>query len=53
MEKYYTAEQATDEDIIRRMRIACWVTKATNILSEYVTRIALPRPKRERVTVLL
>ena len=52
MEKFYRAGQATDENIIRRMRIACWVTKATNILSEYVTPIALPRPQREGVTVL-
>ena len=41
------AGQATDENIIRRISIACWVTHATNILSEYVTRIALPQPKRE------
>jgi len=52
VEKCYGTGQATDENIIRRMRIACWVTKAANILSEYVTRIALPRPQREGVTVL-
>jgi len=51
-EKYCRAGQATDENIIRLMRIAYWVTKATNILSEYVTRIALPRSQREGVTVL-
>ena len=30
VEKYGTAEQATDDNIIRRMRVACWITKATN-----------------------
>jgi len=28
--------QATDDSIIRLMRFACWVTKATDIFSEYV-----------------
>jgi hypothetical protein len=36
MEKYCTAEQATDDNIIRRMRIACWITKATDTHSQYV-----------------
>jgi hypothetical protein len=31
MEKYGTARQATDDNTIRRMRFACWVTKATDI----------------------
>jgi hypothetical protein len=30
MEKYSTAGQATNENIIRRMRIACWIPNATN-----------------------
>ena len=30
MEKYGGARQATDDNIIRRMRFACWVTKATD-----------------------
>jgi len=29
-EKYCTAEQARDDEIIRRMRIECWIPKATN-----------------------
>jgi len=33
--------QATD-DKIWRMRIACWITKATNTHSQYVTFIAFP-----------
>jgi len=45
MEKYCTARPVTDEDIILRMRIACWIPKATNTHSEYVILIAfLPKP---------
>jgi len=38
VEKYYTAGQATDDNTTRRMRIACWITKATDTHthSEYV-----------------
>jgi hypothetical protein len=36
VEKYYRAGQATDDNIIRRMSIACWITKATGTRSEYV-----------------
>jgi hypothetical protein len=32
VEKCGTARQATDDNIIRRMRFACWITKATNTL---------------------
>ena len=28
---------------VRLMRIACWVTKATETHSEYVIRVAFPR----------
>jgi hypothetical protein len=35
VEKYCRAEQATGDNIIRRMRFACWITKATDIRSEY------------------
>ena len=34
--KYGTVRQATDDIIIRRMRFACWITKATDKHSEYV-----------------
>jgi quinol-cytochrome oxidoreductase complex cytochrome b subunit len=36
------------------MRIACWITKATNKHSEYVILIAFPRQKwlRERASML-
>ena len=30
MQKCGRARQATDDDIVRRMRIACWVTNATD-----------------------
>ena len=41
------------ESIIRRMRIACWMTKATDTHSEYVTFIALPRQRGLRERSLL
>jgi hypothetical protein len=36
LENYGTARQATDSNIIQRMRFACWIIKATDINSEYV-----------------
>jgi hypothetical protein len=49
-EKYGTARQTTDDNIIRRMRFACWITEATDTHSEYVIRITFRRQKwlRER-----
>ena len=41
-EKYFSARQVTDGNIIRRMRIACWIPKATNTHSVYVILIAFP-----------
>jgi hypothetical protein len=32
VEKYCTARQATDDNITGRMRFACWVNKATDII---------------------
>jgi hypothetical protein len=54
VEKYGRAGQATDDNIIRRMRFACWITKATNTYSEYVILIAFPRQQwlRERASML-
>jgi len=48
-----TARPATDDNIIRRMRIACWITEATDTHSEYVI-IAFPRQHclRERASLL-
>jgi len=34
--KFCRAGQSTDDYIVRCMRIACWVTKATDRHSEYV-----------------
>ena len=36
MEKYGRARQVTDDDIIRRMRFACWIAKAADTCLEYV-----------------
>ena len=38
--KHGRSGQATDDYIISRMRIACWITKAANTHSEYVILIA-------------
>ena len=35
-----TARQATDGNIKQRIRIACWITKATDTHPEYVILIA-------------
>ena len=43
MEKYGGARQATNENIIWHMYIACWITKARDTThSEYVTLITFP-----------
>ena len=42
MWKNFKVGQTTDDNIIRRMRFACWITKATNTHSEYVILIAFP-----------
>jgi hypothetical protein len=39
VEKYGRAGQATDESIIRRMRVACWIVKSTDTHSECVLLI--------------
>jgi hypothetical protein len=46
--------QAADYNIIRRMRLACWITKATDTHSEYVILVAFPRQQwlRKRASVL-
>ena len=43
VEKYSTARQATDINIIWRMRIARWIIKSTNTPSEYLILIAFPQ----------
>ena len=53
-EKYDTAFQATGDNIIRRMRFACLMTKATCTHSEYVILTAFPQKQwlRERASML-
>jgi len=43
VDKHGTAGQATDNNVIPRMCIACWITKATDTHSEYVILIVFPR----------
>ena len=43
MEKYGRVGYATDENIMWRMRIACWIINATKTPSEYVIFTAFPR----------
>jgi hypothetical protein len=52
-EKYGRAGQATAGNTIRRMRFACWITKATDTHSEYVILIAFPRQQRLRERALM
>jgi hypothetical protein len=54
VKKYGTVRQATDDNIIRRMRFACWITKATYVHSEYAILIAFRRQQwlRECASVL-
>jgi len=52
--KYFIAGQATDDNTIWRMRIACWILKATNTHSQYVILIAFPLQQwlQERASLL-
>jgi hypothetical protein len=43
VEKYGTGGEFTDYNMTRRMRIARWITEATNTNSEYVKIIAFPK----------
>ena len=55
MQKYGKAVRATNDNTIRHIGIACWITKATNTPSEYVTIIAFPLQQwlYERASMLL
>jgi hypothetical protein len=44
VEKFGRASEVTDDNIMKRMRFACWITKTTNTNSEYMIIIAFPRP---------
>jgi hypothetical protein len=54
VEKYCRARKDTDGNIIRRMRFAWWITKATDTHSECVILIALSLQQwlRERASIL-
>jgi hypothetical protein len=54
VEKYSTAGQTTDDNVIRRMRFACWITKPTDTHAEHVILIAFPLQQwfRERPSIL-
>ena len=43
MEKCGTARQSIEENTLRPMRVACWITKAKNTYSECVIIIILRR----------
>ena len=45
MEKRGRAGHTRDDNMLRRMRIACWITRATDTNSEYVVLIAFPQQK--------
>ena len=53
MEKYDSPKRVTDENKIRLMRVACWITKATDTHSEYVILSARPRQQRLSESVLV
>jgi len=42
VEKYGRTRQATDDNILRRMRFACWIPKVRDPHSEYVILIGFP-----------
>jgi hypothetical protein len=54
-EKYSRYGQLTDDNKIRRMRIACWIPVAIDTHSEYVILIAFPLQQwlHERASILL
>jgi len=45
--------RATNENIIWRMRFACWITKATYTHAQYIIRIAFPRQQWLRECALM
>ena len=51
--KLGTTRHATDYNIIRRARFACWIPKATDTHSEYVIHIAFPRQQWLHVSTCL
>jgi hypothetical protein len=54
VEKSFRAIQATDDNVIRRMRVAYWISKATDAHSEYavLNGFLLQHGLHERVSML-
>ena len=54
MEKSGSARKPADDNIIQRMRLACWITKSTDPRSENVILFMFTRQKwlNKRVSVL-
>ena len=52
VEKYYTAGQATDDNLKRRVHFECWINKATDTHSEHVIFFARQHWSRERASIL-
>ena len=54
LKKYGRVGQDTDDNMTRRMRFACWITKTTDTHSEHVTFIVFPWQQRlrERTSML-
>ena len=54
MQKYFTAGQATDDNITQRMRIAYWISKATSTHLEYIILITFSQQQwmHERASML-
>jgi hypothetical protein len=54
VEECRTAGQATHENILRRMRFACWINEATDTQSEHVIFIVFPQQNwlSERTSML-
>ena len=53
MEKYSRARHDADDNIIRCMSFACWLTKATDTHSEYIKLIAFPQQQWLRECALM
>jgi hypothetical protein len=54
VEKYVRSRQVTDDNIIRCMRVTCWITKATYTHSGYAIILAFSQQQwlRERDSIL-
>jgi hypothetical protein len=54
VERYCRSGKATEDNITRRMHIACWIPKDANTDAEYVKQIVLPMRQwcHERSSVL-